>query len=101
MKLVTSISRGHQPIWDFDCLSPALTFSFLRLFVSKVTTDPDSPGLTVVPELDHVIANLELMPLRINERKNAKIGQRQRSLARKLNEAGLLSKTGLAAVLAM
>ena len=25
----------------------------------------------VVPELDHVIANLELMPLRLNERKNS------------------------------
>ena len=65
----------------------------------QVSVDHIIP-LTVAPELDHVIANLELMPLRMNERKNAKIGQRQRSLARKLNEAGLLSKTGLAAVLA-
>ena len=54
----------------------------------------------VVPELDNVIANLELLPLRVNEKKQSKIGQRQRSLARKLNEAGLLSKAGLAAVLA-
>src|SRR5437667_3855775 len=57
--------------------------------------------LKVAPELDHVIANLELMPLRLNERKNSKIGQRQRSLARKLNEAGLLSDAGLKAVLAI
>lgn len=52
----------------------------------------------VVPELDNVIANLELMPLRVNQRKNAKIGQRQHDLAQKLYEAGLLSKEGLKAV---
>ena len=48
----------------------------------------------VVPELDHVIANLELMPLRMNERKNSHMGQRQRDLAQKLFEAGLLSREG-------
>ena len=53
----------------------------------------------VVPELDNVIANLELMPLRMNESKNAKIGQRQRDMARKFYEAGLLSGKGLEAVL--
>ena len=52
----------------------------------------------VVPELDCVIANLELMPLRMNESKNAKIGSRQRSLALKLHGAGLLREMGLQAV---
>ena len=45
----------------------------------------------VVPELDNVIANLELMPLRLNESKNDKIGDRQRDLAKKLHSAGLLT----------
>ncbi len=49
----------------------------------------------VVPELDCVIANLELLPLRLNESKNDKIGARQRSLAVKLHDAGLLSAEGL------
>jgi hypothetical protein len=49
----------------------------------------------VVPELDNCIANLELMPLRMNESKNAQIGSRQRSLALKLYETGLLSAAGL------
>jgi hypothetical protein len=31
----------------------------------------------VVPELDNVIANLERRPLRANERKNDRIGERQ------------------------
>jgi hypothetical protein len=52
----------------------------------------------VVPELDNVIANLELMPLKMNEGKNAKIGARQVDLARKLHKAGLLSSEGLKAV---
>ena len=54
---------------------------------------------TVVPELDNVIANLELLPLQVNESKNSKVGQRQRDLARKLSKAGLLSDAGLKAVL--
>lgn len=52
----------------------------------------------VVPELDKVMANLELMPLRMNERKNDAVGERQRALARRLNQAGLLSNAGLKAV---
>jgi hypothetical protein len=52
----------------------------------------------VVPELDNLIANLELMPLKINEGKNATIGARQADLARKLRKAGLLSREGLATV---
>lgn len=53
----------------------------------------------VVPELDNVIANLELMPLRMNESKNDKIGDRQRDMAKKFFQAGLLSRKGLEAVL--
>jgi len=53
----------------------------------------------VAPELDTVIANLEVMPLRMNESKNAKIGARQVDLARKFRAAGLLSAAGLVVVL--
>jgi len=54
---------------------------------------------TVAPELDNVIANLELLPLRVNEAKNAAIGDRQRSLAKRLHRAGLLGKPGFEAVM--
>lgn len=53
---------------------------------------------TVCPELDRVMANFELMPLRMNEGKRAAVGVRQRSLARELHAAGLLSDAGLRAV---
>jgi hypothetical protein len=52
----------------------------------------------VCPELDNVIANLELMPLRMNESKNDRVGARQTDLARKFNKAGLLSDDGLKVV---
>lgn len=51
-----------------------------------------------VPELDNVIDNLELTPLRMNESKNDKIGDRQRDMAKKSYQAGLLSKSGLETV---
>jgi hypothetical protein len=54
---------------------------------------------SICPELDNVIANLDLTPA-LNTAKRDKIGARQRSLARKLCEAGLLSRPGLAQVLA-
>jgi hypothetical protein len=54
----------------------------------------------VAPELDCVVANLELLPLRMNESKNAKVGARQQDLAKRLRAAGLLSDAGLNAVLA-
>ncbi len=52
----------------------------------------------VVPELDNVIANLELMPQRLNESKNARIGKQQLDLGRKLRKAHLLSASGLRAI---
>ena len=48
----------------------------------------------VCPELDNVIANLELMPTRMNSSKRDKIGARQLDLAKKLHAAGLLSTEG-------
>lgn len=52
----------------------------------------------VCPELDNVIANLELMPLRMNAGKRDKIGDRQVSLAKQLRAAGLLSEKGFEVV---
>jgi hypothetical protein len=53
---------------------------------------------SICPELDNVIPNLELMPLKMNMSKAAKIGQRQVDTACRLNRAGLLSDQGLKAI---
>lgn len=52
----------------------------------------------VCPELDNVIANLELMPLRRNSSKRDKVETRQVQQAQALHRAGLLSKSGLRSV---
>jgi hypothetical protein len=44
---------------------------------------------SVAPSLDKVIANLELMPLRMNIGKKDKMGERQQALALRLRNAGL------------
>jgi hypothetical protein len=54
----------------------------------------------IAPELDNVIANLELMPLSVNRKKNDKIGDRQISMARTFNDAGLLSDGAFQRVMA-
>lgn len=54
----------------------------------------------VAPELDNVIANLELMPMSVNRRKSNKVGERQVSMAKQFNAAGLLPNAGLQRVLA-
>ncbi|MFZ9938454.1 MAG: hypothetical protein ACO3JG_15560 [Luteolibacter sp.] len=54
----------------------------------------------VAPELDKVIANLELMPLSVNQRKGDKVTQRQVALAKDLHKAGLLSDEGFQRVMA-
>jgi len=46
--------------------------------------------LSKCPRLDNVLANLELMPLKLNMRKGARIGQRQRDLLGRFEAAGLL-----------
>ena len=55
---------------------------------------------SIAPELDNVIANLELMPLTLNQRKGNSVTARQTDLARKLHAEGLLSDDGLRRVLA-
>lgn len=54
----------------------------------------------VEPELDNVIANLELMPLTVNRKKNDEIGERQVSMAKAFHAAGLLSDAGFQRVMA-
>jgi hypothetical protein len=65
----------------------------------KLSVDHILPR-AVCPELDTTLANLELMPMRMNSSKSDSIGERQVDMARKFHAAGLLSQPGLDAVLA-
>ena len=54
--------------------------------------------LSVCPELENQVFNLELLPAKLNQTKGAKIGERQKFFARELFDGKLLSEAGLAAV---
>jgi hypothetical protein len=64
----------------------------------KLSVDHIIPR-AVCPELDTTLANLELMPMRMNSSKSDAISERQVDMAKKFHAAGLLSKAGLDAVL--
>ena len=53
----------------------------------------------VCPEVENEIANLELLPMSLNRSKSARIGERQRDMARKFFEAGLISEKSYKRVL--
>jgi hypothetical protein len=63
----------------------------------EATVDHVIP-LSVCPELDNQILNLELLPASLNASKRDKVGQRQVTFARELRKAGLISQESLSSV---
>ena len=57
----------------------------------KLTVDHIVP-IAAMPQLGNVIANLELLPQRLNAAKKAKLGTRQRALIQDCRRAGWLSQ---------
>ena len=68
-------------------------------YAGEIVTGDHIIPRSVCPELDNSLYNLDIMPLTLNEKKSAKIGQRQIDLARRWNQDGLLSDEGLKSVL--
>jgi hypothetical protein len=68
-------------------------------YAGEIVTGDHIIPRAVAPELDNALYNLEFMPLTLNQRKAAKVTQRQIDLARRWSAAGLLSDVGLQAVL--
>jgi hypothetical protein len=68
-------------------------------YAGEIATGDHIIPRSVTPELDNTLFNLEFMPLTLNQRKSAKVGQRQVDLAKRWHKAGLLSDEGLSAVL--
>ena len=80
------------------CLTPAGLHDMRRDQSPTITRGPYAGDqlsvdhiipFSVAPSLDHVIANLELMPLKMNLRKKDSLGERQQALAQRLRRAGL------------
>ena len=70
-------------------------------YAGEIVTGDHIIPRSVTPELDNTLFNLEFMPLTLNQRKRAKVGQRQIDLAKRWHKAGLLNDEGLKAVLAV
>ncbi|MDB4766042.1 hypothetical protein OAG92_05540 [Akkermansiaceae bacterium] len=68
-------------------------------YVGEIVTGDHIIPRSVCPELDNALHNLEMIPLTLNQKKSAKIGQRQIDLAKRWNAYGLLSDAGLKSVL--
>ena len=66
-------------------------------YAGEIVTGDHIIPRSVTPELDNTLFNLEFMPLTLNQRKSAKVGQRQIDLARRWHKLGILSKKGLGA----
>ena len=64
----------------------------------EATVDHVIP-LSVCPELDNQVLNLELLPASLNSSKRDKVGERQFAFAKELYDAKLLSKEGWEAVI--
>ena len=68
-------------------------------YAGEIATSDHIIPRSVTPELDNTLYNLEMMPLTLNQKKAAKVTQRQIDLAKRWNKDGLLSDKGLRAVL--
>ncbi|MDA7869306.1 hypothetical protein OAH35_00040 [bacterium] len=70
-------------------------------YAGEIVTGDHIIPRSVTPELDNTLYNLEMMPLTLNQKKAAKVTQRQIDLAKRWNKDGLLTDSGLRAVLAV
>jgi len=103
-----SLIRNVTILERLGCLDAAGMDKLRRGLAPTITKGPYSGEIvtgdhiiprSVCPELDNCLFNLEFMPLTLNQRKSAKVGQRQIDLARRWNKTGLLGAEGLEAVL--
>lgn len=76
---LAEMKRGHSP-----------TVKRGQFIGQEMSVDHVLPR-ALVPELDNVLANLELMPLGMNMGKSAKVEERERIIARRFVAAGLIS----------
>ncbi len=81
----TTANNRQPPQTAFYPSHPTITFG--PYAGDQLSVDHIIP-FAVAPQLDKVIANLELMPLRMNIGKRDRMGQRQLDLLLKLRQAG-------------
>jgi hypothetical protein len=95
---VEAMLRNLHIAGVLGCLNEAGLAEMRRGRAPTITTGPYAGDqlsvdhiipMSVAPQLDKVIANLELMPLRMNQSKRDAMGARQADMLRNLRAAGL------------
>lgn len=64
-------------------------------YAGEIVTGDHIIPRSVCLEQDNALYNLEMMPLTLNQKKSAKIGQRQIDLVKRWNQDGFISDAGL------
>ncbi len=96
---VEAMLRNLRIASQLGCLTPQGLAEMHRGRAPTITLGPYAGDqlsvdhiipFSLAPQLDHVIANLELMPMRMNMSKGNRMTERQNALAARLRIAGLL-----------
>ena len=105
--LVESLTRNRTILERLGCLDEAGMSKLRKGNAPTITKGPYAGELatgdhiiprSVCPALDNVIVNLEFLPATLNQRKGAKVGERQVAVARKFHTAGIIDSAELEAI---
>ena len=105
--LVESLTRNRTILERLGCLDEAGMGKLRKGNAPTITKGPYAGELatgdhiiprSVCPALDNVIVNLEFLPATLNQRKGAKVGERQVAVARKFQAAGIIDAAELEAI---
>ena len=105
--LVESLARNRTILERLGCLDEAGMSKLRKGNAPTITKGPYAGELatgdhiiprSVCPALDNVLVNLEFLPATLNQKKGAKVGERQVALARKFHAAGIIDSAELGAI---
>ena len=105
--LMESLTRNRTILERLGCLDEAGMGKLRKGNAPTITKGPYAGELatgdhiiprSVCPALDNVIVNLEFLPATLNQRKGAKVGERQVAVARKFHAAEIIDAAELEAI---
>ncbi len=105
--LMESLTRNRTILERLGCLDEAGMGKLRKGNAPTITKGPYEGELatgdhiiprSVCPALDNVIVNLEFMPATLNQRKGAKVGERQVAVARKFHAAEIIDSAEFEAI---
>ena len=105
--LMSDFARTRTILERLGCLDEARMSKLRKGNAPTITKGPNARELatgdhmiprSVCPALDNALVNLEFLPATLNQKKGAKVGERQVALARKFHAAGIIDAAELGAI---